>query len=465
MRQHKHLLERGFWSVTWPIMFDVSLGMVLTFTDMLFLSRIADGVAAAIGGILPILLLAEAMYFPLGQGCTGVVGRQIGAGRSDALGTTYGVCILLAGALGASLALLVAAVHAQLGVWLGYAPALQVHASAYLLAIAAGFFFLTMYRVMASLMRCHGNTRWALVGTAGVLIVNLGLNLLFSRGIDMLGLSGVQGVALATVTSSFAGMCWMLYGVFTKLPTRPKLPSSLALFRELARPILKIAIPAAIEPINFNLSQVAMMAMIVRFGTAALSTRSYVQASLTVVIVLELAVAIGTQIFVVHMVGARQFDAANRLLHKNIAQVFALGLVLNLCLLLGAGQVLSLFTGDPHIVAMGTPLLLISLLWEPAKSINMVVGFSLRAVGDARFSSYTGISLWLLACPLAYLLGVVLGLGLLGIWAALAIDEVVRACLHYRRWRANRWRMDLGAPSGSQAGAKPAFIQQTVQKG
>lgn len=456
MPQHLPLLERGFWSVTWPIMLDVSLGMVLTFTDFLFLSRISDSVTAAIGGILPILLLAEAMYFPLGQGCTGVVGRQLGAGRSNALGTTYGVCILLASALGILLALVVAALHRHLGAWLHYAPALQVHASAYLLACAAGFFFLTLYRVMASLMRSHGNTRWAMVGAVCVLAVNLVLNILFSSGIDALGLSGVQGVALATVSASCAGMCWMLYGVFTRLPARPSAPPSLAVLRELATPILRIAIPASTEPINFNLSQIAVMAMIVPLGAVALSTRSYVQASLTVVIVFELAVAIGTQIFIAHMVGARQFDMANRLLHKNIVQAFAIGTVLNLCLFLGSAQVLALFTHDARIVEMAVPLLLISLLWEPAKSVNLVIGFSLRAVGDARFSSYTGLSLWLLACPLAYVLGVVLGLGLPGIWAALAIDETVRACLHYRRWRGNRWRTDRHEPAAPPSPGRAA---------
>ena len=463
MTRHQPLLERGFWSVTWPIMFDVSLGMILTFTDFLFLGRISDGVAAAIGGILPVLLLAEAMYFPLGQGCTGVVGRQLGAGRGDALAATYGVCMLLAGALGALLALAVAAVHAHIGAWLGYAPALRVHAADYLLAGAAGLLFLTMYRVMASLMRCHGHTRWAMAGALGVLLVNLALNLMFSRGIDALGLNGVQGVALSTVGASCAGMCWMLYGVFTRLPVRPRLPVSPAAARELARPILRIAAPASLEPINFNLSQIAVMTMIVPFGTLALSARSYVQASLTVVVVVELAIAIGTQIFIAHMAGARQFELANRLVHKNIAQAWALGALLNLGLILGAAQALSLFTRDPRIVAMALPLLLISLFWEPAKAVNLVIGFSLRAAGDAKFSSYTGISLWLLACPLAYLLGVRLGWGLTGVWAALAIDEAVRALLHYRRWRGQRWR--AGHAEAAAATGKPAFLQPTVQKG
>lgn len=464
MTRHTPLLERGFWSVTWPILFDVSLGMILTFTDFLFLGRISDGVAAAIGGILPVLLLAEALYFPLGQGCTGVVGRQLGAGRGDALGPTYGVCMLLAGALGALLALAVAAVHAHIGAWLGYAPALRAHAADYLLAGAAGLLFLTMYRVMASLMRCHGHTRWAMAGALGVLLLNLALNLLFARGlgIDALGLNRVQGVALATTGASCAGMCWMLYGVFTRLPVRPRLPASPAAARELARPILRIAAPAALEPLNFNLSQIAVMTMIIPFGTLALSARSYVQASLTVVVVVELAIAIGTQIFIAHMAGARRFDQANRLVHHNIAQAWALGTLLNLGLVLGAAQALSLFTRDPRIVAMALPLLLISLFWEPAKAVNLVIGFSLRAAGDAKFSSYTGISLWLLACPLAYLLGVRLGWGLTGVWAALAIDEAVRALLHYWRWRGQRWRMDHAEPA---AAAKPAFLQPTVQKG
>lgn len=447
MSQQKPLLERSFWSVTWPIMFDVSLGMGLAFTDILFLGRISDDAAAAVGGILPILLLAEAMFFPLGQGCTAVVGRQLGAGRSDALGATYGVCIVLAAALGLALALVMAGLHDQIGPWLGYASALQVHAAQYLLAGAAGFFFIALYRVLASLMRCHGNTGWAMLGALCVLVVNIALNLLFSEGIDALGLNGVQGVALATVIASCAGMGWMVYGVCTKLPARPQAPRSLAAVRELARPILQVAAPASMEPINFHLSQVAIIAMIVPLGALALSTRTYVQVSLTLVIVFELAVAIGTQIFIAHMVGARQFDLANRLLHKNIFQTVGIALALNLCLFLGAAHVLALFTKDPRILDMAFSLLLISLFWEPAKSVNMIIGFSLRAVGDAKFSSYTGLSLWLLACPLAYLLGFVLGFGLPGIWAALAIDEYVRALLHYRRWRAGRWRADRAAPA------------------
>jgi Na+-driven multidrug efflux pump len=41
--------------------------------------------------------------------------------------------------------------------------------------------------------------------------------------------------------------------------------------------------------------------------------------------------------------------------------------------------------------------------------------------------------------PLAFYFGQTLGLGLVGVWIALAIDELVRGCLNYLRWRSRRW--------------------------
>jgi Na+-driven multidrug efflux pump len=42
--------------------------------------------------------------------------------------------------------------------------------------------------------------------------------------------------------------------------------------------------------------------------------------------------------------------------------------------------------------------------------------------------------------PAAFLLGGVLGLGMTGVWLALALDEIARGVLCYRRWRSGRWR-------------------------
>jgi Na+-driven multidrug efflux pump len=48
-------------------------------------------------------------------------------------------------------------------------------------------------------------------------------------------------------------------------------------------------------------------------------------------------------------------------------------------------------------------------------------------------------SMWLVQVPLAWLLGLHLGLGLPGIWIALATDEWLRTAVMQRRWSRRTW--------------------------
>ena len=63
-----------------------------------------------------------------------------------------------------------------------------------------------------------------------------------------------------------------------------------------------------------------------------------------------------------------------------------------------------------------------------------------RAAGDGRFC--TGASLivmWLFRVGGGWLLGAHLGMGVVGIWIAMLVDWVVRACIFPVRMRGDRW--------------------------
>ena len=117
----------------------------------------------------------------------------------------------------------------------------------------------------------------------------------------------------------------------------------------------------------------------------------------------------------------------------------------------GGHFLMTLFTEDADIVAMATPLFFVSLLLEPGRTFNIVVLNSLRATGDARFPLLMGlISMWGIAIPLAWFLGLHLGWGLVGIWLAFAADEWTRGLSMYWRWKSRRWE-------------KKVLVQQAVQ--
>ncbi len=78
---------------------------------------------------------------------------------------------------------------------------------------------------------------------------------------------------------------------------------------------------------------------------------------------------------------------------------------------------------------------------EPGRATNLVVINSLKAAGAVRFPVYIGVlSMWGVAVPAAYSLGVYFSLGLKGIWIAFICDEWLRGIVMLLRWRGRQWK-------------------------
>ena len=72
---------------------------------------------------------------------------------------------------------------------------------------------------------------------------------------------------------------------------------------------------------------------------------------------------------------------------------------------------------------------------------SIVLVRNLQAVGDVKFPVALGIlSQWIVGVGIAWLFGIYLGWGLVGIWMAFALDENLRAVLFIIRWKAGKWR-------------------------
>jgi Na+-driven multidrug efflux pump len=101
---------------------------------------------------------------------------------------------------------------------------------------------------------------------------------------------------------------------------------------------------------------------------------------------------------------------------------------------------MSLFTDNKEIIKTGSTLLLLCLILEPGRTFNLVVINSLRATGDAVFTVKMGVlSMWGIAVPLSYFLGIHYGLGLAGVWIAFITDEWLRGIIMYYRWKSRAW--------------------------
>jgi Na+-driven multidrug efflux pump len=72
--------------------------------------------------------------------------------------------------------------------------------------------------------------------------------------------------------------------------------------------------------------------------------------------------------------------------------------------------------------------------------ISFVTPSALRAAGDSRFTSVMAmLSMWLFRVVMGYVFGVLLGMGIFGIWLAMELEWGVRGLIFTTRLRGDKW--------------------------
>src|SRR6478735_5417193 len=444
----------GLWRLTWPLFVSLSLSFSLIFSDAFFLSRISDSAAGAAGALNPLLGATVVLFSSIGQAGASIAGRLQGARRYAELPATYLALLAFNLAVGILVSALLFLLHPYLPGWLGLRGASEAYGKTYL-AMLGGFQFLKAVQIAyGNMLNSRGETRWVMIEAVATNVTNISLNMALAKGLWGLPKPSVATVTGATVISLAFGMLFTIAVVHSKLRIRFPLGISLSRLRDCLRPILRIGLPAASEPISYQTSQIVINLFVISYGARALAARTYVSSFISISTILwSIALGIGTQIAISHRVGAGQFEEANRVLHRALVLAIGGNLLIAILLAVFRRQLLGFLTQDPQILRLAAPLFGIAIVGEMGRAVNIVAGGALRSSGDARFSAVVGGSMmWFIGVTGAFVFGSLLGLGLTGVWLGMALDETARGVVNYRRWRTGRWRtFSVLAPAVSPA--------------
>jgi putative MATE family efflux protein len=421
----------------------VTLGVGISgpILDSWFLSRISDDAAAGVGATLPVFMLLQTILGAFGQAGSGIAGQYLGARRPRLAQATFALVLVTLACGGLVLGALLALASPWV-VWaLGLRGAIADHSVEFLRIIGAGFVGRAFIAGLTNLLAARGLTRWNLWVSVAIVGLNVVFNMLLVGGLFGLPCWGVQGVAVATVLSWGIVTLATLTLVVRRLDFRPSWLVLALGWRRVRGHLIRIGMPSAVEPVSYQLFQVALASQIVRLGTLALTARVYAANVANLPVLFSYGLGFGAQILVSHLVGARDFATADRRLKTAVAWGAGLSFLASLMLALIGPWVLRLFTRDDGIVMLGASLLWLDVVLQPAKAANIALTFSLRAAGDSRFPAVIGSSLmWTVGLGSALGLAFGLGWGVVGIWAGMAVDEWTRALANGWRWKRGLWQ-------------------------
>lgn len=423
-------------AITWPLFIELFLQMIMGSTDTIMLSYVSDDAVAAVGVANQLVFFAILIFSFISTGTAVLISQYLGANRQMDAKQASGISITINLGVGLLVSVLMVQFREPLLSMFQLESHLLGMGSAYLSIVGGTLFFQALLVTVSSVLRAYQFTREAMFVSIAMNVINLAGNAVAIFLLDM----GVQGVAIATAVSRAAALALTFYFLYRRLPIKIVLRDYISFRWQEIRKILKIGLPAAGEQLSYNTSQMAMTAIIALMGAAALTTRVYTWNIMSFILLFGLAIGQGTQILIGYRVGAGNFDGAYRQLLNSLKYSFVITIFIAILISIFRVELLSIFTNNQQIIEVGSQLLLLCLILEPGRTLNIVVINSLRATGDATFTVIFGvISMWGIAVPISYLLGIHMGMGLAGVWIAFIADEWFRGIIMYFRWRSRVW--------------------------
>ena len=436
-----HTLKQQLRVLTVPVFIEMALVMMLGAVDTVMLSRYSDISVAAVGLDNQLMTLVFLVYQFFSMGAAIICAQYIGAGLRRRLVQVVGMALAMNLLLGLAVSALLYVYAEQVLLLMGVRPELMGDALTYLKLTGALSFFQALSLTFSASLRSAGMVTYPMIVTGIVNVVNIIGNyaLIFGRlGCPQLG---VEGAAIATAASRAVAMVLLAVIHFRK--HIPRFP--LRYFRPMPwhelRSLLSIGIPAMSENISYNLSQVVVTYFINQISNEALAARTYCANIIMFVYLFCVSITQGGDILVGHLVGQRHHQAAYVLGNYFFRWSMIITLTGSALLAVFGHGILSAFTSNEEIIAMGVWIFVVDWFLEIGRTSNIFATSTLRATGDALYPLLIAIIFnWTVAVGLGYVVGIPLGFGLIGMWIAFALDENIRGVILMRRWRSGKWR-------------------------
>lgn len=408
-------------SLAWPSIVSMIITSVYNTADAYFVSQISTSASGAVGIVMPIMALMQAVGFTFAIGAGSQIAQLLGSKRLDeanrygsssiAIGVVFGLLITL------------------LGLWqlnpllklFGATDTILPFAKDYSAVILLGAPIYISQFVLNLQLRSQGKNKLSMIGlmTGGLLNIILDPIFIFVFGL------GIRGAAIATVLSqmvSWSILYWMV---------RHKSLISLSI-SQVSRSFQTYFVIISTGISSFLRQGLASIAIILlnnaagQFGDAAIAAIVIVGRISMIMIALILGVGQGFQPIAGYNYGARKYDRVRESWRFTYFAMTAIVAVAGVIIFILAPSLVTAFRNDPVVVSVGSTMLRylsISLMFQPMLiSTNMLLQTTTH-IKAASFLAATRQGLFFI--PLLLTLPPLLGIQ--GIMIAQPIADVLSA--------------------------------------
>ena len=416
-----------------PIIISMLLTASYNIIDGIWIVGIGQDAIAGIGFINPIFIILVGVSFGLGAGATSSISRFVGAKNHEGANSSamHSIVILFVASILLTIVLLL--LQKPLLVLFGASGQALSEGLKYGTPLFLGLIGFMYSNGASGILRGEGDMKRAMYA----MIISVGLNTILDPIFIYVLNFGSAGAAIATVISSSISAIVIMYWILIKKDTYVDV--NLREFKfdsKIALDILKVGIPASMDMILLSVALSMYLIFISMlggdYGVAVFSSgqRLYFFA------IMPLS-AIGTAITAVSgsAFGAKNGDYLSRS-HTYGSKISVLfGIFVLIVFIVFATPLATMFAYTPetsHLVSGIVGFLQVATLCLPLTGAGMASSYFYQGIGKGNISlAWTVIREIICTNLLIYIFGIVLGWGLIGVWAGLAVGRALAGGLNY----------------------------------
>ncbi|MCK5688390.1 MATE family efflux transporter [Myxococcota bacterium] len=449
-------LAKQILKMAMPVVLGMLTQTAINILDSVMVGRLPKAEAnpglAAIGLSLPLMWLVGGFLSAIWVGTQAITARRAGEGHDDYAGRVLTNSLVLAFLFGSVFSILAALAaphtignlysdHRVVELGVGY---LQIRLLG-VLAMVATFSYKSFFDGI-------GRTKIFMVVAVLMNILNVVFNYLLIFGHEGLGVPqmGVRGAALASVLAAYIGLFAMIFWSFTpSLLRRYRYYSVRKINFKVMGEIVRLSLPNGIATIVIMVGFEAFYWVVgmvndrvAEAGNPVIAAgNQVVVVALMITFMTSLAFGTATAAIVGQALGAGRTYLAERYAFDATKIWAYVTWTYGGLLLMFPDQILGLVSTDPEVIAVAKAPIIILAFFQGVIAIAVVLAQVLYGTGNAKFVMWVELILHLsVVSPVAYLMGWVFDLGLVGIYAGPLLYVVLMAIAVGWKLRKGDWK-------------------------
>jgi putative MATE family efflux protein len=421
------------------------MGMVST----MLISYVGEFATSALGMVDSVTHLILALFAALTTGGTIVVAQYIGRDDRRSAKRAAGQAIILSAVFSLVIFVIIAIFRNQILMALFSEADYEVMAASrtFLSIVNFSYPIVAITLTMFGIIRGSGDTFAPMVISVIMNLFNLLLGFILIRGLNLGFVAipgfGIQGAAIALVTAKTFGLAAAIW--FLAKKAKGIRMNKLKYFKpdfKRQKTILKLGLPTSFEAGLFQAGRLITTVIIVSMTTAAIAANTIGFSLVNFFNVPGMAFGTGAMILVGQRIGRGDEDDVKKTSLFALVVSGAFLLAMGTIILTFRNPIFGLFNPSAETLEILPPIIISYMLLAPFLwPSSFIMAACLRATGDVVYTMIVAIStMFLVRLLFSYILGIVFGMGILGVWISMYLDWIARSAFFYPRLLRGKWR-------------------------